>query len=258
MILKRFCLNEGIGEWDSDARKEERVLLTFCASVADTRMRSALRSAKLATDGVAQVAIVPVVERSTEPRLFAGILPVHVPFDWQAFSDWQGEKRAVCDARTSDDAAAFSELHGSSEVIRDMICDAMLRGLQRIPASFKLPIETLGRIILEIQSSTYQLAWTHSSHRFAGLKLTARLDCLLLAGKFQLSLTVLRGKHIAWTKVIYSSWPESIFWHSNFKDVALRGDSLVVTRRIPAFNPDRSLNHDLYTLPLNAIPIENA
>lgn len=247
-------MSTGVGAWDSDAEGMERLLLTFCSSVADFRIRTALKREKLLTTGIADIAIVPTVEKLPEPQQFAHILPVHVLFDWQAFADWLGEKAAAHEALNSNDPDAFSKLHGPSDVIRDMICGTMLRSLTRVPESFNLPIGKLEQMVHEIQETPYELAWSYCSRRFVQLGLTARLECLLLAGEFRLSLSLLRRKQLVWTRVIFSSWPEAMFWRGAFKDVELRGDALVVTRRIGSFNQDQSLNFDLFSLPLDEIP----
>jgi len=254
MILRSFSLSTGFGAWDSDAERMEGLLLAFCSSVANSRIRTALKREKLLTTGIADIAIVPTVEKLPEPQQFAHILPVHVLFDWQAFSDWLGDKAAVHEALNSNDPDAFSKLHGPSDVIRDMICGAMLRSLGRVPERFNLPTAKFEQMVHEIHETPYELAWTYCSRRFAQLDLTARLECLLLAGEFRLSLSLLRRKQIVWTRVIFSSWPEAMFWHGAFKDVELLGDTLVVTRRIGNFNQDQSLDFDLFSLPLNEIP----
>lgn len=253
MKLRNCSMAEGIGGWDSDAGVKERQMLIFCSTVANLRMRASLRRAKLVTEGVADIAIVPVFNRLPEPTLFAHILPIHVSFDWQRFLEWSGGMCAADNAIRSNDSDAFSKLHGPSEVIRDMICDVMRRGLERVPKALEVPTEILEKMVDEIQSMPYEISWTYCSRRFAQLGLTARLECLLLAGQFQLSLTVLRGKQLAWTGVILSSLPEAIFWRGDFKDIELRGDSLIVTHSIAAFNPDKSLNFDLFALPLDKI-----
>ncbi|MDT8853645.1 hypothetical protein RNZ50_01080 [Paracoccaceae bacterium Fryx2] len=153
----------------------------------------------------------------------------------------------------SNDPEAFSRLQGPSDVFRYMLCDLLMRGLDRIPASFDVPTDRLRLLVAQIQELPYELSWTQVSRRFADIGLTARLECQLLAGKFCLTLVVLRGRNPVWTKVIFIGSPDPVRWHYVFKDIELQGNKLVVTRRVGMSDVNGVLNYEFYALPIDEI-----
>ncbi|MDT8853644.1 hypothetical protein RNZ50_01075 [Paracoccaceae bacterium Fryx2] len=75
--------------WVHNSCKTYQTWMENCSWVATRRMKAMLREARMETANTGDIAI-PSAKRLIEPRLYAEILAVHVPFDWAPYLAWQG------------------------------------------------------------------------------------------------------------------------------------------------------------------------
>lgn len=109
----------------------------------------------------------------------------------------------------------------------EVLTDGLLRANELHP----LPLVEINAAIQKFVDNGYENNWTHTSKRFHKQGIAAELICRLTMTEFRLALVVTSRNGKRQEKTIFTSPPDEIFFHHEFKELIIRADSIVVTKR---------------------------
>lgn len=216
MLLRDILFSFGVAHWASDAEGITRNRMIEMTWVFGLKIEKKLKAAKIETNWLRMIAIIPIDQRTPLPPTRRGDnLVLDVPLDWDQFR-----------AKEADDDA-----------FRDLICVAALRALGQIGPEWGLPVAQLCDFVNEIAAEPYVLEWTEASRRVPGSKMKIRLGARLEARAFRLFLVAENGGEEIRREEILTTRTNPQFWHHQFKSLRVDKETITVNRRSGADRP---------------------
>lgn len=124
--------------------------------------------------------------------------------------------------------------------------EILTEGLHSANDFQSLPLSALLELVSEFRAGGYRNCWTHKSKLLRGYGVRAALGCELTMHEFKLTLSVSRKNETVIAKQILSTKPDEICFYHQFKDIVIRDESLVVTKRM-------SFDDELIRIPLSIL-----